>query len=200
MRRRNLSQDERQLWHRVTKDVKALRPTPRPETPKDIIAAPQSPPVSHSGHGLPLAHASHQAPVHREPTKAIQSVFEAGDPRIVRHVSRGRKEIDATLDLHGMTQDEAYAALQQFLMLARTQGHRVLLVITGKGSRGGSDIGAHYSVSRGILRQRFLQWVEGPFREYVSSVKTSHQRHGGGGAFYVFLKKRQDQKSLSPRK
>ena len=120
--------------------------------------------------------------------KQVASVVEGGDPRNSRHVSRGRREIDATIDLHGMTQDQAYVALQQFLMQAKVRKDRVLLVITGKGRSTKEEHVLSSGLSRGILRQRFLQWIDGPFRDHVARVSQAHQRHGGSGAFYVFLK------------
>ena len=51
-------------------------------------------------------------------------------------LSRGRKEIDARLDLHGMTQTRAHRALSGFLQRAHHDGLTFVLVITGKGKLG----------------------------------------------------------------
>jgi DNA-nicking Smr family endonuclease len=100
----------------------------------------------------------------------------------VRQVARGRLSIDAVLDLHGMRQSEAERATAAFFARALQRGYRVLLVITGKGSTPGHE-------GRGVLRKRFLDGIEfGLYGPRIASVQPAHQRHGGGGAFYVFLK------------
>jgi DNA-nicking Smr family endonuclease len=105
--------------------------------------------------------------------------------------------VDAVLDLHGHTQRTAYGALLRFVTDAHAHGARCLLVITGKGapsisagisehSRGEKLAGA----GRGVLRSRFAGWLEEePLRRLVSRASPAHQRHGGAGAFYIFLKR-----------
>lgn len=96
-----------------------------------------------------------------------------------RRVRRGQVEFDARFDLHGLTQAAAEQALPAFLLRRRAEGARCVLVITGKG-RGGE----------GVLRRNFLDWLEGPgARTLISGVAPAHPRHGGGGAFYVFLRR-----------
>lgn len=71
-------------------------------------------------------------------------------------------------------------ALLAFVAFQRTQGARCVLVITGKGKAG-----------EGVIRKRFLDWLNAPdVRAHVSSYAQAHQKHGGAGAFYVFLKRR----------
>lgn len=106
-----------------------------------------------------------------------------------RKVGRGRVQIDATLDLHGMTQTEAHTRLNRFVEFAQMRGHRVLLVITGKGPPD-TKPDPFEEAPRGILRRRFLEWVETPpLSPRLTSVAQAHQRHGGRGAFYLFLKR-----------
>lgn len=96
-----------------------------------------------------------------------------------RRVRRGRIEIDATLDLHGYTQDAALAALERFLARAVRSGGGVVLVVTGQG-RGGE----------GVLKRRFPAWLElERLRTLVSGYAQAHRSHGGAGAFYVFLRR-----------
>jgi DNA-nicking Smr family endonuclease len=191
MSRRPLNKSEQQLWQHVTKDVRRLQGSAAAvEQFSDLMEAsrpvfekqPQRP-------AAPVASAPKKpAPQRRKTATSQQSVFEAGDPRVTKQVRRGKREIDATLDLHGYSQDQAYVMLQTFLMKAKARGLRTLLVITGKGARETMHVPI-YHVSRGVLRHRFLEWVEGPFREHIASVKQAHQRHGGSGAFYVIMRK-----------
>ncbi len=183
MKRRILNNDERQLWQRVTEGVKSLHP-PHPSSNTEHPA-----PVSRKRKTYVPSVKTHapidtlHKPAHRQP------LSEAGDPRLVRHVRRGRREIDDIIDLHGMKQDQAYTALTRFIVLSRSRGNRILLVITGKGVKIRGHEDNSYSVSRGILRERFVQWAEGHLRHHIAGIKQAHQRHGGSGAYYVFLKK-----------
>jgi DNA-nicking Smr family endonuclease len=96
-----------------------------------------------------------------------------------KRVRRGRVEIAATFDLHGHTQDRAQRALAGFLARQQSEGARVVIVVTGKG-RGGEE---------GVLKRRLPAWLDGPdVRPLVAGFAQAHRRHGGAGAFYIFLK------------
>ncbi len=100
---------------------------------------------------------------------------------------RGRRGIEARLDLHGMVQSEAHAALTGFLLRARAAGHTYVLIVTGKG-------GASYSDpfgERGVLRRSVPHWLRGPdLRGIVHGFEEAARHHGGGGALYVRLRRR----------
>ncbi|MEO0983109.1 MAG: Smr/MutS family protein [Pseudomonadota bacterium] len=96
-----------------------------------------------------------------------------------RRVRRGQAPIAARLDLHGHTQATAADALRRFLTAQRGEGARCVLVITGKGRDG-----------EGVLRRRFLQWLEtAEAKALASGFAPAHRKHGGGGAWYVFLRR-----------
>jgi len=95
-----------------------------------------------------------------------------------KKVRRGQVSIDRRIDLHDMTQDQAFSALSRIIMRSYNQNLRCILVITGKGVRG-----------QGVLRQNLPHWLEHPdIRPVVSEFAPAHIRHGGGGAWYVFLR------------
>ncbi len=97
-----------------------------------------------------------------------------------RSVRRGKHAISATFDLHGHTRESAFQILPRFLRLEQAKGSQCVIVITGKGQRG-----------EGVLRQGFLQWLELPeARALISGYAPAHAKHGGGGAWYVFLRRR----------
>ncbi len=99
-----------------------------------------------------------------------------------RDLKRGDITIEARLDLHGLTQERAYEALEIFLKQSRKAGFRFLLVITGKG-RG----------EAGILRQKVPDWLEAlPEARLILTVRPAALRHGGDGALYVILKNKKD--------
>ena len=100
-------------------------------------------------------------------------------------LSRGRKDIDARLDLHGMTQIRAHRVLLAFLQRAHSDGLTFVLVITGKGKVGGSE------AERGVLRRQVPQWLSLPeFRSLVVGFEEAHIGHGGEGALYVRVRGR----------
>jgi DNA-nicking Smr family endonuclease len=197
-RDRTLKAEERALWRAVTSSVKPLsRPEPPIEgggpvgeqsaSPKLPHAAPPRAKAGHAGipkpaPPLPLPHRPPPAP------KRPESRLSAGDGRLAKNVARGRREIDAVLDLHGLTQDQAFARLRRFIELGAASGARTLLIVTGKGS--GEAPLPFDQAPRGILRRRFLEWVEhDPLRGRIAAVRPAHRRHGGSGAFYLFLKR-----------
>ncbi len=111
------------------------------------------------------------------------------DRRTEQKLKRGRMEIDATLDLHGLKQHAAHSRLIHFIMRAAEDGDKAVLIITGKGSRG--EVGSIMpSERRGVLRAQVPLWLEqAPLSHYVRGVKSAGPRHGGAGALYVLLKK-----------
>lgn len=105
---------------------------------------------------------------------------DAIEPGRKHRIAKEREEIGARIDLHGMTQDRARAALISFLHSAHGYGYRAVLVITGKGALGD-----------GILRRRVPEWLGDPgLRDVVAGTSEAHRRHGGEGALYVALKRR----------
>ena len=132
----------------------------------------------------------------READSSRASELSGIDRRTQQRLIRGQVEIDARIDLHGHSQAEARMALHGFLIRARERGHRLVLVITGKGE---APFARHTLHSRdvhhdpgrhGVLRRALPQWVnETEFRELVSGFQPAHPKHGGGGAFYVRLRR-----------
>lgn len=104
---------------------------------------------------------------------------EAIEPGRKRRITRERDPVGPRLDLHGLTQDAARAALLSFLRRAQADGFRSALVITGKGTLGD-----------GVLRRFTPEWLADPaLRDVVAGVSEAHRRHGGQGALYVALKR-----------
>lgn len=104
-----------------------------------------------------------------------------------KRIRRGKVQIDGRIDLHDHRYDEAFHALAAYVDHAFSKGYRVILVITGKGGyRRGDDI----MERTGIIRESLPKWLAHPVnKSKVSYFEGAHQRHGGAGAFYVFLKK-----------
>ena len=103
-----------------------------------------------------------------------------------KRVRRGKLEIDASLDLHGQTYDQAHASVARFLAGAQRRGARVAVIVTGKGRRG-----ALAGEGEGVLKRALPGWLnQAEVRGLVSGYAQAHRDHGGAGAFYVFVKRK----------
>ena len=119
----------------------------------------------------------------RSPKKTSRAAAGAARPPRAVAIVQGEKEIEARLDLHGMTQARAHRVLSGFLHQAHGDGLTFVLVITGKGK-----IGAE--TERGVLRRQVPQWLSQPeFRNVVVGFEEAHIGHGGAGALYVRIRR-----------
>ena len=176
-RKRALTDEERALWESVAKQTKPLRKKPR--AAKGEVAAADAPAagISAASPKPPASTGAVRAPKPEPPQLAPLGRRERSQ------LSRGRKEIDARLDLHGMTQTRAHRALSGFLQRAHSDGLTFVLVITGKGKIGAES-------ERGVLRRQVPQWLGLPeFRSLVVGFEEAHIGHGGEGALYVRIRR-----------
>lgn len=116
------------------------------------------------------------------------------DRKKVRKIRSGQVEIEARIDLHGMRQDEAHAALVRFLHRCQSKEQRWVLVITGKGKLTDADPNAPFDLTRqrerGVLKRNVPRWLDEPeLRGLVVSYTTAAIQHGGEGALYIHLRK-----------
>ena len=186
MSRRRLSPDERTLWRGVTRSISPLGDR---RADVDDEAEPPSPPKSKPkarSVAKPATAAPRAAPRREAKHEAKPEPKPAAPPlgrKARRRLARGSDPIDGRLDLHGMTQAEAHDALLGFLHRSRSRGARVVLVITGKG--GGASEG------RGVLKRQVPMWLSLPeFRDHVVGFDAASISHGGEGAMYVRLRRR----------
>lgn len=171
------------LWTEVTRTVSPLPRRPLPEPADAHIAAPTPRPrlAVRQAPSFP----SYQAPPQRVEPELRPHI----EPKMRRKLMRGRIDIDGTLDLHGMRQNEARSALNRFLVSRWSRGDRTILVITGKGLKKLDDAGTQI-IERGILRSMLPSWLSEPgLAPIVAGWDYSAQMHGGEGAFYVRLKR-----------
>lgn len=97
----------------------------------------------------------------------------------LRQVKQGVIAVTHQLDLHGLTREEALAALPRFLNTARRKGQKAALVITGKGIN---------SPGEPVLQQAVASWLRDAGREMVLEFAPAPREMGGSGAFVVFLR------------
>jgi DNA-nicking Smr family endonuclease len=178
-RKRSLSEEERALWDSVARQTKPLRKNPRAAKAQAESAVPDAPAAAKpAASPKPLP----SAKILRAPKPEAPPLAPIGR-RERSQLSRGRKEIDARLDLHGMTQTRAHRALSSFLQRAHSDGLTFVLVITGKGKMGAES-------ERGVLRRQVPQWLSLPeFRALVVGFEEAHIGHGGEGALYVRIRR-----------
>ena len=160
---------DRALWQRATRDVKRL--APRPEPPSAPVRKP-----AEKRESVPSRPAGQPEPVLAPLTL---DRFAGIDRANAERLRRGKREIEARLDLHGMTQAEAHRALAAFIRASRADGKRCVLVITGRGSAGG-----------GVLKSAVPRWLDEPeVRPHLLAIATAQPRDGGSGALYVMLRR-----------
>ena len=178
-RKRALSEEEHALWESVARQVKPLRKKPRPPTLQAAESQADTATARPKSSPRPIPPVA--APKLAKP--AVPPLLPLGRRERSR-LSRGRSEIDARIDLHGMTQVRAHRALLGFLQRAHSDGLTFVLVITGKGTMTAADS------ERGVLRRQVPQWLSLPeFRALVVGFEQAHLGHGGEGALYVRIRR-----------
>ena len=181
-RRRPLDPEEKALWEHVTRSIAPMRPLPKAapaaEPAEAVEAAAEKPP--RLKRMATAAVPAPKAPPGPPPLAPLE-------PKLRRKLSRGA-EVDARLDLHGMTQAAAHGRLIGFLRGAQGEGHSLVLVITGKGGEGATMLAGEGG--RGVLRRLVPQWLAAPeMRALVVGFQTAARGHGGEGALYVRIRR-----------
>ncbi len=188
---RSPSPAEDELWRQVTSDVEPLKPQdtfrgkPKggPSGDPSGTAADKAETGAEPGKAKPRKRVPPPPPP--PPPPPAEPELRHGeapglDRRTRTRLRRGQVDIDATIDLHGLTQTKAHRALNAFLEGARDAGRRSVLVITGKGSRG-----------EGVLRDQVPNWLNAePNRRMIRAFSHAAPKDGGQGALYVLLKRR----------
>lgn len=184
MRRRPRSPnaEELALWQDKMRDVERRRPArePAPAKPEPSPAAPVPP-------SLPPFRIG-ERPKAVPPPQPKPSA-PAMDAKTHERLKRGKLRPERKLDLHGMTLDEAHPTLIRFVLSCHAEGCRLVLVVTGKGRERPDD--GPIPRPKGLLRHHVPGWLRNaPLRAVVLDVVDAHIRHGGGGALYVYLRRK----------
>jgi DNA-nicking Smr family endonuclease len=201
-RRRTLRPEEEEIWAAVARTAKPLHPV-RPICLKPVIVP---------AHAVPVAAEFEQPHMSAQPR---QPLFRLGEKVRATHghqvfpsladvlaraplqmdakthgkMTKGKLAPEARIDLHGLTLSEAHPELIHFVMNAHSDGLRLVLVITGKGKRG-QDLGP-IPQRMGVLRHQVPHWLrQPPLGAAVLQISEAHLKHGGSGAFYVYLRRR----------
>lgn len=184
-RRRALSAEEQRLWAEVARSVAALPGRAVPDAPPAPAAAPEAPPLP--GEAKPKRTSK---PTAKVPAKVspVAPPLAPLDRKTLRAVAKGRRAVEGVIDLHGLTQARAHAALVRFLARSQREGHGLVLVVTGKGGLAGTpEDGTH---ERGVLRRMTPHWLSLPeLRGIVLGFEEAAPHQGGAGALYVRLRR-----------
>ena len=196
-KRRDLTPEDREIWGRVVQTARPLssglssaqrfepeaapapQAAPRPQGSAVSARAvlrpnPTGPPPRHDL-APPLSDALARVPVQM-------------DKRQFQRMTRGKLVPEARIDLHGMTLGQAHGALNGFILRSQAAGLRLVLVITGKGRTTADD--GPIPRRPGALKLDVPHWLRmAPLGPVVLEIREAHARHGGAGAYYVYLKR-----------
>ncbi len=192
-RRRTLRPDEEELWQTVARSTNPLHgpgfhAKSDVVTPTTVIPSPPAPLALSPftlGEGVRTSTAHSLAPILRE---SLATAPLRMDAKAFGRMTRGKLSPEARIDLHGLTLAEAHPELIRFILNAQSAGLRLVLVITGKGKRG-EDTGP-IPQRMGALRHQVPQWLRlPPLGQAILQVAEAHLKHGGSGAYYVYLRR-----------
>jgi DNA-nicking Smr family endonuclease len=193
MSRRRVKPDELDLWNQVASTTERLAPlrrslivdAPLQEVPKKREAKPIAP---FSLGALPTS-TREMRDVLPALSERLRSAPVKMDAKSYKTMQRGKLKPEGRIDLHGMTVAQAHPALISFIMTAQANGRRLVLVITGKGGKR-EELGAIAPQRMGALKRQVPIWLTmAPVSSAVLQVTESHIKHGGAGAYYVYLRR-----------
>ncbi|HEV8407347.1 MAG TPA: Smr/MutS family protein [Sphingomicrobium sp.] len=172
---RSLSPDEAALWARVTSTI---RPLSRDENDHEAIDLPPRTSVTSKPAAGPSPASVPKRQDRRGPGTALDGSWD-------RRLRDGTIQPDRIVDLHGMSLDGAWQAIDGALDRAISRGDRLLLLITGHQRPG--DV----PVKRGAIRAAIHDWL-GASRHAreIAAVRAAHGRHGGRGSLYIVLRRK----------
>ncbi len=173
------------LWKALTQDVTRAKG-------KEYINAPAKKPTQHTAPSM------NNIPTTQKPAAPhfIAPSSKSMDRRTQAKLQQGKIRPEAKIDLHGMTQDEAYNALHQFIKRSYALKKRCLLVITGKGKstyNRHNNFDEHWlddNMKPGILKRLTPGWLQSPsLAQFIVQFIPAHAKDGGDGAMYIYLHK-----------
>lgn len=194
--RKHLDGDDHDVWSHTAQSIEPLKKAKGRHHPAADRMADAAPRILTKSANEPakIKHAAKPPPANAVPAKKTAPPIADFDRKKARKIRSGQVEIEARIDLHGMRQDEAHAALIRFLHRCQSKDQRWVLVITGKGKIVDRDHDAPFDMTvqreRGVLKRNVPRWLDEPdLRPLVVSYTTAAIQHGGEGALYIHLRK-----------
>lgn len=165
------NEEDKILWKTVTRDVKKLGHKEK----ADLSSKPKRVQVRDHIPLIPL-------------TDLVIPQGGGIDRKTEDRVRKGEMTIEGRLDLHGHTLSAARDKLLQFVTRSFASNKRTILVITGKGR---SSEESWHAPGKGAINREFRLWLEDPsVKPYILSIAQSQPKHGGSGAYYIYLRKK----------
>ncbi len=182
-----LTEQDEALWQQITKTVTPLhdRPLAAELKPRKMIRRKEDVGV------IPDEWKMRNSPV---PNAFVERKTQ-------RKIATGNKDVDRSIDLHGLNKEQAFSKLRSAIEGGIRRGDKVLLVVTGKGGKRYSQTAPDTPVAYrtrddfdqhgGILKRAVPDWLSShELRPFVESFGPAAKAHGGDGALYVLLRKR----------
>lgn len=194
MSHRKPSKDDLALWRKVTETAEPMHrlyAAPAADTPrksKSPQRAKVMSPVKPFQIGTKAAALQSTHDIGVDIRESVRAAPVKMDRKAHQNLKRGKMKPEGKIDLHGYTLDQAHPRLTSFIMRAHAEGKRLVLVVTGKGKE--RDEGGPIPVRLGVLRHQVPQWLTTPpLAQIVLQITEAHLKHGGGGAYYVYLRR-----------
>ena len=195
MSRRRVKPDELDLWNQVAQTTTRLLPPKRapiadvPAANKPKPMKPQARPIEPFALGSGASVGREMRDVMPALPDRLRSAPVKMDAKSYKVMQRGKIKPEGRIDLHGMTVAQAHPALISFILSAQGSGKRLVLVITGKGGKR-DELGSFAPQRMGALKRQVPHWLTmTPCNSCVLQVTEAHIRHGGSGAYYVYLRR-----------
>jgi len=191
--KRHLNSEEQELWARVTGTAIPMSVRAKSKIADAPPKAKAPDPVSpRSIKSFRMGEKATATPSKHNLSPSLDQQFSkapvAMDKKAFMRLKQGKLSPEARLDLHGMTLEQAHPRLNRFILDAHAQGKRLVLVITGKG-KSRDDYGP-IPTRLGVLRHQVPQWFQQhPLKPHIMQVTQASQKHGGSGAYYVYLRR-----------
>ncbi len=192
MRNRRLTPDDHDIWSRYSRSAEPLHPRRRAEAPAPASAKPERtmefPAFEPFRVGQRVRSPSSTHTLVPTIQEQVAGALLRMDAKAHKRMKAGKLRPEGKLDLHGMTLDVAHPKLIAFILSAQAAGKRLVIVVTGKG-KARPDAGP-IPMRFGVLRHQVPQWLRlAPLAAVVLQVTEAHRSHGGGGAYYVYLRR-----------
>ena len=96
-----------------------------------------------------------------------------------------------SIDLHGYTLEEANKTIEEFINKSFKENINKLIIVTGKGLHSQNEKDPYVSRDLGILKHSVPEFIKNnkSLMNIINEIKDAHIEDGGGGAFYITLKK-----------
>ena len=96
-----------------------------------------------------------------------------------------------SIDLHGYTLDEANKVISDFIKNCYDEKVNKIIVVTGKGLHSDNEKNPYVSKNFSILKYSIPEYISNnkSLMNIINEIKDAKIKDGGGGAFYILLKK-----------